>query len=220
MSGPGRVVAELGRPETPAETAARRAENSRLRRSRQTARNLMSSLLVTIGLVVVIIALVPRGAAPATRNVDYRQLASQASASVQEPLLAPRLPAGWHSNSAELRGTDAVTSWYVGFVTPENQYLGYSEGIDANDTWLSNTLAKARSAGTARVGGLTWRVYDQRALGTAAGNVAYALATGIGTTDLAVYGTSTPAETNALAAALAADARGKGLTGANTVPKG
>jgi hypothetical protein len=42
-----RVVAELGRPETPEEEAARRAENSRLYRQRKTVNNLVYSLIVT-----------------------------------------------------------------------------------------------------------------------------------------------------------------------------
>jgi hypothetical protein len=46
----GRVVAELGRPETPAETAARKAESSRLHRQRQTVNNLVYSLIATLGI--------------------------------------------------------------------------------------------------------------------------------------------------------------------------
>jgi hypothetical protein len=77
MSARPRVVAELGRPETADEREERTAESRRLRRQRQTARNLVYSLLVCIAVVVVTVLAVPRGAAPARPAVDYRALASQ-----------------------------------------------------------------------------------------------------------------------------------------------
>ena len=67
MSRPSResrVVAELGRPETAEETAARKAENSRNHRSRQTVNNLVYSLLATLGIVVVIVAANDHGPLP------------------------------------------------------------------------------------------------------------------------------------------------------------
>ncbi|HET6824733.1 MAG TPA: DUF4245 domain-containing protein [Amnibacterium sp.] len=213
-----RVVAELGRPETPEETEARVAEGRRLRRQRQNARNLVYSLLACVVLVVVIVLAVPRGAPIQRPDVDYRSLASQSQGSVGRPLLAPATPSGWKSNVAELRTADGVTSWYVGFVLPGNRFLSYTEGIDANSTWLADQLDSAPAGGTATVGGLPWRVYDQRSLGDAAGNVAYALATRIGTTDLVVAGTASPSDVRALAASLAAQAASKGLTGTETAP--
>jgi hypothetical protein len=219
MTGPTpRVVAELGRPETPEEAAARTAENRRLHRSRQTTRNLIGSLVVCLGVVAVLIALVPRGVPVEQPAVDYRTAAGQAEDTAGLPLLAPTVPSTWRANSAELRRTGGVASWYVGFVLPGNTFLAYTEGIKANPTWLANTLESAPAGGTVRLGGLTWRVYDQRDRGDAAGNVAYALATTVGTTDLVVYGTAPAAQARTLAADLAAAATERGLTGANTVP--
>ncbi|HEV7624549.1 MAG TPA: DUF4245 family protein [Amnibacterium sp.] len=215
---PVRVVAELGRPETPDETEARVAEGRRLRRQRQNARNLAYSLLVCVVLVVVIVLAVPRGTPPAQPPIDYRSLASQSQGSVDRPLLAPATPSTWKANAAELRTADGVTSWYVGFVLPKNEFLSYTEGLNGNSTWLADRLGSAPAGGTTRIGGLPWRVHDQRSLGAAAGNVAYALSTRIGTTDLVVAGTATPAETRSLAAALAAQAASKGLTGTETAP--
>jgi hypothetical protein len=215
---PPRVVAELGRPETPEEIEARTAEGRRLRRQRQNARNLVYSLIVCVALVIVIVFAVPRGTAPERPVVDYRGLASQSEGAVDRPLLAPPLPRTWQANAAELRSADGVTSWYVGFVLPQNQFLSYTEGLNGNGTWLAGVLDGAPAGGTTAVGGLTWRVYDRRSLGDAAGNVAYALATRIGTTDLVVAGTAAPAETRSLAASLAADARSRGLHGTDTAP--
>ena len=215
---PSRVVAELGRPETPEETEARVADGRRLRRQRQNARNLVYSLLACVVLVVVIVLAVPRGAPPERPAVDYRSLASQSQGSVDRPLLAPATPSTWKANSAELRTANGVTSWYVGFVLPKNEFLSYTEGLNGNGTWLADVLESAKGGGTTTVGGLTWRVYDRRSLGDAAGNVAYALATRIGSTDLVVSGTATPAETRSLAAALAAEASTRHLTGTDVAP--
>jgi hypothetical protein len=208
---PPRVVAELGRPETPEETEARKAEGRRLRRQRQTARNLVYSLIVCVALVLVIVIAVPRGTPPARPAVDYRTLASQSQGAVEKPLLAPAVPSSWKANAAELRTADGVTSWYVGFVLPRDEFLSYTEGLNGNPTWLADVLDSARATGTTTIGGLTWRVYDRRQLGDAAGNVAYALSTRVGTTDLVVTGTATPAETRALAADLAAEAASSSL---------
>lgn len=219
------MVAELGRPETPQETAARKAENRRLHRARQTSRNLVYSLLVCLGLVAVIVALVPRGTGVTAPPVDYRTLASQAQAqqtngAAGDPLLAPSVPAGWTANAAELRVSDRVTSWYVGFVTPNSGYVAYNQGLRANDTWLSDLVNGARSDSVATIGGRPWRVYDQRSQGQAAGNAQYALATRIGSTYLVTYGTADPAAIRSLAARLVADAHASGITGTASAPGG
>ena len=53
MAGP-RIVAELGRPETPQETADRKAASSARYRSSKTFRNLVAALLITIAVVAVV----------------------------------------------------------------------------------------------------------------------------------------------------------------------
>lgn len=218
MSGtPPRIVAELGRPETPEEAAARTALNRRLRRSRQTTRNLIASLAVCLGIVAVLVALVPRGAPVEQPQADYRAAARQAEDTAGLPLLAPAVPSSWRANAAELRRSGGVSSWYVGFVLPGNAFLAYTEGITANPTWLANTLESAPPGGTVRLGGPTWRVYDQRDRADP-GNVAYGLATALGSTDLVVYGTAPATEAQRLAAALATAAADRGLRGGNTVP--
>ena len=67
---PPREVAELGRPETPEETAARKAENSRKHRQRQTLKNLVLALAASLGVVFIIVLLVPRSDGPIDRDVD------------------------------------------------------------------------------------------------------------------------------------------------------
>jgi hypothetical protein len=211
---PPRVVAELGRPETPAETAARQAETSRNHRSRQTVNNLVYSLLATVAVVVVIVLLVPRGQPTVYQNIDYATYAAQAQGSEPDPLVSPKLPSGWKSNSASLRTktADGIDSWYIGLITPNQQYVGVTQGFKANPTWLSAQVNQSLSTGTTTIDGVTWDIYDNRNSGANNGNVAYALTTASGVSTYVVFGTATPAEIQVVARALTPAITANGAT--------
>ncbi|GIT80597.1 hypothetical protein LLS1_22660 [Leifsonia sp. LS1] len=203
---PPAVVAELGRPETPEETAARKAQNSANHRNRQTINNLVYSLLATVALVIVIVLVVPRGNPTATTPpVDYTTIAQEAQGSEPDRLLVPRLPDGWKSNSAELRTktADKVDSWYIGLLTPKGEYIGITQGFDANDSWVADQVAKSRIAGTRDIDGVTWDVYDNRKAGTVPGDVEYGLTTNAGRSSIVLVGTADDSEFRTVASALA-----------------
>ncbi|AXH35640.1 DUF4245 domain-containing protein [Humibacter sp. BT305] len=203
------IVAELGRPETPEETAARQAEQSRLYRQRKTLNNLVLSLLVTVGLVVVIVLAVPRPATVERDPVDYAQVAQSVQSSMPVPLAVPTLPEGWTSNAAELRGggADGVASWYVGLLTPGDspQYVGLTQALDSNPTWLAQQLGDSVAAGTVDLGGVTWTVFDNRGRSGDFGNNQYALEAESGRSTYIVAGTATPEEVQQVAASIASD---------------
>lgn len=203
---PPAVVAELGRPETAEETAARKAENSANHRNRQTINNLVYSLLATLAIVAVIVLIVPRGNPTATKPaVDYASIAQQAQGSEPDRLLVPNLPSGWSSNNAELRTktADKVDSWYVGLITPKQQFIGITQGFGANESWVSEQVAKSRIKDTREIDGVTWDVYDNRASGSSDGNVEYALVTTSGDSSIIVFGTADDAEFRTVASSLA-----------------
>src|SRR6478752_3284271 len=159
------IVAELGRPETPEETAARKAENSANHRNRQTVNNLVFSLLATVGLVIIIVLAVPRGTpVDVSAPVPYQSIAAEAQGSEPDRLLVPDLPSPWKSNNAELRTKtpDNVDSWYIGLLTPKKQFIGITQGFDANDTWVASQVNKTTIKGTTTIDGVTWDVYDNR----------------------------------------------------------
>jgi hypothetical protein len=201
----GRVVAELGRPETPEETAARKAENSRNYRARKTINNLVYSLLATVGVVVLIVLVVPRSDQPIDRSVDWRTVTQEAQQTRQETLVNPDLPDDWSSNYAEIRstGTGGVASWNVGFVTPSQEFVGITQGFEADPTWLATQLNRSTASSVIAIGGLEWTVYDNRAEPDEFGNVHYALATEAGTSTVAVFGTGTIDEITLVAEAVA-----------------
>lgn len=216
--GSGRIVAELGRPETPQETADRKARDRALRRSRQNFRNLLASLAACLGVVVLLVLLVPRGGGVQQPAIDVRSAAAQYGDTAGQPIVAPKVPADWKANAAELRGSGDQASWYVGYVIDGTGYAGITEGLPGDSTTIDTALQGAKPTGTTTIAGLPWRVYDRRSLGTDAGNVAYGLSTRIGKVELAVYGTVTPAQVRQLAAAVAADAAARGLQGAGSLP--
>lgn len=214
-----RVVAELGRPETSQETAARKAENSRNHRRRQTVNNLVLSLIATLVLVFVIVLAVPRAEAPDRPDIDYSQLASEAQAGIDSKLLTPDLPKAWASNYAELRTSsgDNIQSWNVGLISPENEFVGIVQGIDANDTWLSTQLDNAKPTGTVTIDGIDWIVYEHGS-GTGKGNVGYALSTVAGLSTIAVFGTAPAASVKDVAKSITPDIRSNlnGVSAADT----
>ena len=208
MSKQPKIVAELGRPETPEETFARKQENSRLYRSRKTINNLVYSLLVTVGLVAAVYFLVPRADGEPNWQVDYVAQSEIASKSLGEPLLVPAMPEQWRANAAELRNATngQVTSWYIGFITPKDKFIAFNEAFDANETWISNELKDYPATGTKNIDGQEWTIYDNRSYKDA-GNVQYALVTTSGRSTVVLFGTADDAEFDQLATSITADLR-------------
>lgn len=201
---PPRVVAELGRPETPEETAARKAENSLKHRQRQTLLNLVLALGASLLVVLVIVLIVPRSDAPMEPDIDVAPIAEQAQIASDDPLAVPELPEGWRANAAELRTStvDGVTAWYVGYLTPSDEYIGMYQGLEANPTWVAALLERTLATGTTTIDGIEWTVYDNRDSGDDVGNARYGLTTVAGGSTFVLLGTATPEEFLALATAL------------------
>lgn len=206
---PPRIVAELGRPETPEETAARKAENSRLHRQRQTVNNLVFSLLATLGLVLLIVLIVPRGIGDFDkRNVDVVSLAQEASPSAGQQLVSPVMPEGWLAKQAKLRysNADRVTHWFIGYTTPEPnpQYAAVlqaftANGEPANETWVAEQLERKNATGVMTLAGVEWTVYDHQHESGDETNVRYGLTTMLDEAVLIVYGTADAPVIHALA---------------------
>jgi len=168
------IVAELGRPETPEEEAARRAENSRLYRQRKTVNNLIFSMLATLGVVAIIFFAVPRADEAPAWQVDYVAVAETAQANVSSAIVVPVLDETWSANAAEVRaGADGTQEWRIGFVTPKQGYIGYEQAFGANAAWISVRMEGTRPVSTVNLDGVTWDVYDNGS----AGNNSYALVT-------------------------------------------
>ncbi len=97
------------------------------------------ALAATLGIVLVIVAAVPRDNKSLLQPVDYKSVVADIKQSTGIDVPAPaNLPKGWWVNAARFNDqpSDGVKTWHIGFVGPNNQYVGFDEGFAANQTWL------------------------------------------------------------------------------------
>ncbi|MGV8859214.1 DUF4245 domain-containing protein [Rhodoglobus sp.] len=203
-----RVVAELGRPETPEETFARKAENSRKHRANQTLFNLVIATVASLGIVLFLVLVVVRPTDEVPVTADYQTIAADAQTNASEPLLSPSLPDDWYANSARLGTSSSVQTWYIGFVTPPSpstQFVALEQGIEANETWLSITTDGALATDTTTIDGIDWTIYDRRS-SSDTGNYAYSMSAQIAGSTVVLHGTATNDQFELLAVAIAAEA--------------
>lgn len=200
MAQSPRIVAELGRPETPEETAARKAESSRVHRASQNTRNLVAALIVTIAVVIVIILAVPRGTPPARDPIDVAAVAERVSAAEERPVIAPDAPDSWQVNVAAVQG-DSVRAWTVVYVD-ETWFLRVVQGFDADAAWPTRELNGATVDGTVTIGGVRWDRFDIPDPAKA-GNVSVALSAAAGDDTVMIYGKADQETLEQAAAAVA-----------------
>jgi hypothetical protein len=201
------IVAELGRPETPSETAARKAEASRKRRANQTAFNLIVATIASLGIVLFLVVVVVRPAPPPAAGIDYAEIARQSQAEADASLIVPVLPDTWSANAATFGPRGEVPTWYVGFITPSVQFIALNQGIGANPTWQSVVLENAADTGSVTIDGIRWTIYDQRDKSDT-GNFAYSMATTLDRSTVLLHGTAPIGEFELLASAIAAEVPG------------
>jgi len=213
------IVAELGRPETPGETAERKARNSRLYRERKTVNNLVFSLIVSLAMVLLIVLIVPRGVdAWSGHSVDVARSASDTAATAGQPLVAPEVPEGWKAKQAELRSAPSgdIAYWYIGYTTKSDAYAAViqaftNSGAPVDDSWIAQQFEAQAATGSERIGGLDWTVYDHPERNPDTTNMVFGLQAAVGDATLLVYGTESPDELRALAASVAEQAAGLGI---------
>jgi hypothetical protein len=207
------IVAELNRAETPEEIAERKAAASARRRANQTPLNLVFALLASMGVVALVVLVVVRPTSIERDPIDYAAVAAGAQQAVDVPLVVPDLPGGWTANRAELvsGGTDGIASWQIGLLTPGEQYIGFVQGIDVDDRWMSEQTASAEATDRVTIGDRVWQVYDRRDVRDP-GNLAYVLTTVSGESAIVLGGTASDAEFEALAAAVDAELDAEGTS--------
>jgi hypothetical protein len=202
---PPREVAELGRPETPEETTARKAQNSRLYRERKTVNNLIYSLLATLGVVAVIFFAVPRPDTPQNWEVDYAAVGVTAQASVNGPLITPLMPSAWRANVAKLDRIDELPLWTVNFLTPTGEYITYQQVFGEDESGLRRILNERVPTGELTLGaGQTWTIFATNSATESTDPKNYALATFAFDDAFILTGSGSVAEFTTVATALTA----------------
>lgn len=160
------------------------------RRAKQTVTNLVLALIASLGVMLLIILIVPRDDSVRIQRIDYLNEASNASASLGEQVFAPTIDEEWWSNAARIERTGGVTSWYVGFVTDRNQFIGITQGFEINPTWLALELEGNWQAGEINLGGLDWEIWEDLTPGDPKETKHYALVHKYQENAIVIYGTA------------------------------
>lgn len=200
------IVAELGRPETPEEKAARVAAARAKRRSNQSTKNLLLSLVASLAIVLFLV-LVAVQTEPETPTVDFAATAQEAADGLDRQVIAPEIPAEWTATRAELTATLGVAEWRAVFVTNGDPIGSVTmvQGFDADPTWLSEVLRQPRADGEeVTIGDRSWTLYDRRG-NENLGLRQYGLVTETPDSIVVLYGSATDEEFALLATAISAD---------------
>jgi hypothetical protein len=201
---PQRVVAELGRPETPDETAARKAESSRVYRSSQTFRNLIAAIIVTVVVVFIVIFGVPRGELPERESIDPAPIAEQATESLGRSVIVPAVPSDWRVNVAEVSSDGGSSSWSIAYVPDDEGFIRFAQAFDTDEVWARSALAGSSPTDSVQIAGIEWDVFEPADPSRAA-NISYALGTQAGSDYVLLYGAVSPEQAAELATIVASD---------------
>lgn len=168
MAKPPREVAGLGRPETPQERQDRVAAARLERRARANMRNLVWSLLASLGVVALLVIVVVRPDTNLVDTVDWATIADEARAQLPGAPITPMLSDVWSSNRAEVTAEPgASATWSIGLLGPEQSYVFVDQGFGADSLWLSPRIERSNPTGTVTFGygppnELVWEEYDRR----------------------------------------------------------
>lgn len=193
MSKPARIVAELGRPETPEETAARKAASSKAYRSSQTVRSLVAALLATLAILAVIIFAVPRGEPTTAKEIDVAAIAADVENTVDGPVIVPELGDFWRVNAAELQ-SGATVVWDVTIAPADDDERGFvkiAQAFDTDSDWAPQRLGGTAPTDTVTIDGVEWDVFTPGDA-SATQNISYALGTQAGDDYVLLYGARSP----------------------------
>lgn len=131
-------------------------------KGKQTVLDMVRSLVV-IGLVVGGIYLViPHDEkADPTKVVDYRIETITARRAAPYPVAVPvGLPEQWRATSVAYTRKEA-SSWHLGFVDPQQQYVAVEQSADATDGYVGRVTRRAQATGqTQQVGDQVWERWD------------------------------------------------------------
>ncbi|QCU78650.1 DUF4245 domain-containing protein [Citricoccus sp. SGAir0253] len=142
-----------------------RLTQKQVTRASQSAGPMVISVLATLALALLVVFINPGSTDRTYRpDVDVPTVARQATATAGFRAVAPEVPEGWTANYARWNaaGSDRVESWEAGYVTPEEDFAGFTQTAQANPTWLSQQMDNAPRTGTRSVDGTTWELHEPR----------------------------------------------------------
>ena len=179
-------------PTTPQEIAEAKAEARRLRRQRQTAKNLIASLVASLGIVIFLVLVVARPDGQVAEPIDYVAVGAEAEAESGYDLAIPALDETWSSNRADLREEPTGDVWRVGLISASGGFVQIVHYLDTDD--ITNEIPDDGVDGSETLTSLNGDSHDwssrDRSEVEAAGNDVYLLWTPVSNGNLVLRGTS------------------------------
>ena len=147
--------------EDPAEIARQRDERAS-RRMRQTVRDMLLSMLVVTGVVVLLVFPWTRGTPDPVKVIDVTPVVQGARETESWPVLAPKgLSSDWRATSARVStASDGQDIVHLGYVTPAMTYAGLEQSATKALTFVSESTVQGEQTGTSEVGGRTWQRFE------------------------------------------------------------
>ena len=154
-------------PEDPEAKAARVAKARAERKARQNMRNLIWSLLASLGVVALLVIVVVRPDTNLVQEIDWQDIAAQSADQLPGEPVSPRLSELWTSNRAEVtKEPGADVTWSIGLLGPEDSYVFVDQGFGANDAWVALRVEQSRRTGDVLLGyapnQVQWTEYDRQ----------------------------------------------------------
>jgi hypothetical protein len=143
--------------------AARPTRVAKPKRGSETAFDMARSLGLIAVIVAVTLIFVPGLVHPSKKDkvqpLDYSNYLEGFHSLTKLTALAPNpVPAGWYANSAALSGPSQAEHLRIGFVTPDQQYVGLVQSIGTPATVIQTLLGKSAATPTGHVtiAGASW----------------------------------------------------------------
>lgn len=120
--------------------------------------DMIRSLVVVGGVVVVLVLIVPRPSGVSQPPIDVSGVAQGARSEAHFTISVPQgLPTEWRATSARLLdGTDNVQTWHVGYQTADAQYAAVEQAKGATVVWVRSNTQGGTVVGNQAVDGVTW----------------------------------------------------------------
>lgn len=97
---------------------------------------------------------------PPVDTVDYSsQLDSAEQAAGYEVLAPDSLPDGWRATSVDVEQTGDVVAWHLGFLTPDDRYVGLEQTNGDLDPAVAAQIGGVSGGEPIEVAGRRWEVY-------------------------------------------------------------
>ena len=169
-----------------------KAEARRLRRQRQTTKNLVASLVASLGIVVFLVFVVARPDTPVREEVDYLAVAGEVSPEAPAELVVPELDETWSANRADLSEENTTPTWTLGLISSSGDFVQVLQlfGDDADlDPFVSDGKSSTQSLPVSDSQSVEWTMVD-RSAARDVGNYAFVAHTDTASGRLVVRGTS------------------------------